>query len=115
MSGFIVKMVKKRVATATSCAVQYHKKEHERIGGDAMIRNKELTLFLEQLEKEYHFSGTLLVAQNEETVFEQAYGFASRQLNVPNRLETKFHIGRESSFVSGKTAAIVPSWRRMEV
>jgi len=85
-------MEKKRVATATSCAVHYQKKAHERIGEDAMIRNKELTLLLEQVEFEYHFSGTLLVAQHEETVFEQAYGFASRQLNVPNRLETKFHI-----------------------
>ena len=47
-------MEKKRVATATSCAVHYQKKAHERIGGDAMISKKELTLDFEQLEREDH-------------------------------------------------------------
>ncbi len=57
-----------------------------------MRRDEELALLLERLEHEYHFSGALLVSQDGEMVFEQAYGFASRQLNVPNRLETKFPI-----------------------
>ncbi len=57
-----------------------------------MISKKELALVFEQLEQEHRFSGTILVSQDREVVFEKAYGFASRQLNVPNVLETKFHI-----------------------
>jgi len=68
MSGFVARMEKKRVATATSCSIYCHKKEHERSGGDAMRRNNELALLLEQLEHDYHFSGTLLVSQDEATL-----------------------------------------------
>ena len=57
-----------------------------------MMSKEELALVFEQLEKEHSFSGTILVSQDGEVLFEKAYGFASRQLNVPNVLETKFHI-----------------------
>jgi len=54
-----------------------------------MMSKKELALVFEQLEKEHSFSGAILVSQDGEVLFEKAYGFASRQLNVPNVLETK--------------------------
>jgi CubicO group peptidase (beta-lactamase class C family) len=57
-----------------------------------MMSKKELEFVFEQLEKDHIFSGTILVSQGGEVLFEKAYGFASRQLNVPNVLETKFHI-----------------------
>ena len=57
-----------------------------------MMSKKELAFVFEQLEKDHIFSGTILVSQGGEVLFEKAYGFASRQLNVPNVLETKFHI-----------------------
>jgi len=57
-----------------------------------MMSKKELEFVFEQLEKDHIFSGTILVSQDGEVLFEKAYGFASRQLNVPNVLETKFHI-----------------------
>src|SRR5579862_6748794 len=47
-----------------------------------MIRTKDLALVMEQLEQEHQFSGTILIAQDGSVVFEHAYGFASRQLNV---------------------------------
>jgi CubicO group peptidase (beta-lactamase class C family) len=72
-----------------------------------MRRNNELALLLEQLEHDYPFSGTLLVSQDEETLFEQAYGFASRQLNVPNRLETKFHIASVTKMFIAMAALIL--------
>src|SRR5215467_3429489 len=72
-----------------------------------MRRNKELALLLEQLEHDYHCSGTLLVSQDEATLFEQAYGFASRQLNVPNRLETKFHIASVTKMFIAMAALIL--------
>lgn len=46
----------------------------------------------EELERDRAFSGAVLVSQAGETVFEGAFGFASRQLNVRNTIETRFHI-----------------------
>lgn len=51
-----------------------------------------LSSLFEGLERDRGFSGAVLVAQEGQTVFEGAYGFASRQLNVPNTAETRFHI-----------------------
>ena len=46
-----------------------------------------------QRAAEDQFSGTILVANNSEVIFEQAYGFADRQREIPNRLQTRFRIG----------------------
>jgi len=51
-----------------------------------------LESLFEALEREHGFSGAVLVSQGCQTVFEGAYGFASRQLNVRNTVETRFHI-----------------------
>ena len=59
---------------------------------NAMISKEELTFVLDQLEKDHLFSGAILIAQDGDVLFEKAYGFASWQLNVPNVLDTKFHI-----------------------
>src|SRR5215831_14778015 len=115
MSGFIARMEKKRVAIATSCSVRGQKKEDKRSRGDAMIRNKELALLFEQLENEHHFSGVLLVAQEKETVFEQAYGLTSRQLNVPNGLETKFHIASLTKMFIAMAALILVEQGRISL
>ena len=39
------------------------------------------------------FSGTVLVAKNGAPVFQKAYGLASKEYNVPNKLDTKFNLG----------------------
>ena len=57
-----------------------------------MLDRKELARILEQIEKEHSLSGAMLVSQDGEVLYEKAYGFASRQLNVLNTPETKFHI-----------------------
>ncbi len=57
-----------------------------------MTHETSLTLTLEQVEQEYRLSGAALISQNGHIVLEKAYGFASSQLNVPNIVETKFHI-----------------------
>ncbi len=72
-----------------------------------MMSKKELALVFEQLEKEYPLSGTILVAQEGEVVFEKAFGFASRQLNVPNVLETKFHIASVTKMFIAMAALIL--------
>src|SRR5579862_732238 len=40
-----------------------------------------------------HFAGTVLIAKGGKPVFEQAYGLADREHNVPNKLNTTFRIG----------------------
>ena len=72
-----------------------------------MMIKKELALVFEQLEKEHSFSGTILVSQDGEVLFEKAYGFASRQLNVPNVLETKFHIASVTKMFIAMAALIL--------
>jgi CubicO group peptidase (beta-lactamase class C family) len=51
---------------------------------------------IETIVDHYHLekrlSGTILISQNYKVIFEKAYGDASIQLGVPNKLETKFHI-----------------------
>ena len=39
------------------------------------------------------FSGTVLVAKKESPLFQKAYGLASKEYNVPNRVDTKFNLG----------------------
>ena len=72
-----------------------------------MMSKKALELVFEQLDKDSHFSGTILVTQDGEVLFEKAYGFASRQLNVPNVLGTKFHIASVTKMFLAMVALIL--------
>lgn len=72
-----------------------------------MINETRLTLALEQVEKEYPLSGALLISQGGHVVFEKAYGFASKQLNVPNTLETKFHIASVTKMFIAMAALVL--------
>lgn len=72
-----------------------------------MISEQRLTKALEQVEKEHRLSGVLLIAQDRNVVFEKAYGFASRQLNVPNVLETKFHIASVTKMFIAMAALVL--------
>src|SRR5437763_3150038 len=74
---------------------------------DCMINETRLTLALEQVEKEYPLSGALLISQDGRVVFEKAYGFASQQLNVPNTLETKFHIASVTKMFIAMAALVL--------
>jgi CubicO group peptidase (beta-lactamase class C family) len=72
-----------------------------------MIDTTRLTSALEQVEKEHHLSGAVLVSQDGHVLFERAYGFASRQLNVPNVLETKFHIASVTKMFIAMAALVL--------
>ncbi len=80
-----------------------------------MISKKELALVFEQLEKKHSFSGAILVSQAGEVVFEKAYGLASRQLNVPNVLETKFHIASVTKMFIALAALILSEQGRISL
>lgn len=58
---------------------------------EAMV--EELRAFVDRLAEADVFSGTVLVADGDEVLFEGAWGEASRRYGVPNRLDTKFNLG----------------------
>lgn len=80
-----------------------------------MMSKTEFARVLEQVEREQDFSGAILVSQDGDVVFEQAYGFASRQLNVPNALETKFHIASVTKMFIAMAALILYEQGRIEL
>jgi CubicO group peptidase (beta-lactamase class C family) len=47
----------------------------------------------EALSAEGSFSGVVLVAKGERVIFRRAYGLADREWRVPNRADTRFHLG----------------------
>jgi len=49
--------------------------------------------FLEKQTKADEFSGVVLVAKGPRVLFEEAYGFADRDQEIPNRKDTKFNLG----------------------
>jgi D-alanyl-D-alanine carboxypeptidase len=48
---------------------------------------------IEDLARNNQFSGAVLVTRNGQTILSGAYGMADREKNIPNSLDTKFHIG----------------------
>ena len=48
--------------------------------------------YLEEISKDDGYSGTVLIAKNEEVLFKKAYGYANLAHNVPNQIDTKFGI-----------------------
>jgi CubicO group peptidase (beta-lactamase class C family) len=80
-----------------------------------MLSKTTLALALEQLAHEHPFSGAILVAQGGEVLFEQAYGFASQQLRVPNALDTRFHIASMTKMFTAMTALILSEQGRLDL
>ncbi len=80
-----------------------------------MPSKKELALVFDQVEKDQRFSGTILVSQGGEVFFEKAYGFANRQLNVPNVLETKFHIASVTKMFIAMAALMLSEQGRISL
>nr|WP_298922942.1 serine hydrolase domain-containing protein [uncultured Allomuricauda sp.] len=53
---------------------------------------KDLKTLLDSVTKNEMFSGTILLAEKGNVLFESAYGLSDRSRNVPNRVNTKFNI-----------------------
>lgn len=53
----------------------------------------EVEKYLNDLTAKDEFSGAVLIAKRGQVIFSKAFGLASRELNVPNRIDTKFNIG----------------------
>lgn len=54
---------------------------------------RELDAFAKRLADADGFSGGVLVGQNGRVLFQNAYGLASRELDAPNRVNTRFNLG----------------------
>jgi CubicO group peptidase (beta-lactamase class C family) len=52
-----------------------------------------LEKYLEETVKADEFSGAVLLAKNGKPIFQKAYGLASKEFNVPNRIDTRFNLG----------------------
>jgi CubicO group peptidase (beta-lactamase class C family) len=66
---------------------------------------EELEAYLEQLVTADQFSGTVLVAKEEVTLFQKAYGMAEKNFNVPAQIETKFNLGSMNKMFTGVAIA----------
>lgn len=49
--------------------------------------------YLKKLGADDEFSGVVLIAKKDQTIFQKAVGRASVEFNVPNRADTKFNLG----------------------
>lgn len=54
---------------------------------------REVEKLMDELVKADKFSGVVLIAKGEKPILEKAYGLASKEYNVGNRVDTKFNLG----------------------
>jgi CubicO group peptidase (beta-lactamase class C family) len=70
----------------------------------------ELESFLKKLADADVFSGSVLLAKNGEVIYKGAFGLASKDFNVPNRVDTKFNLGSMNKmFTAVSIAQLVES------
>ena len=55
---------------------------------------------LNDLVKKDEFSGVALIAKDGKPIFEKAFGLASKEYSVPNRIDTKFNLGSINKIVT---------------
>ncbi len=54
--------------------------------------------YLSELVQSDKFSGTVFAARDTNIVFKNAYGFADKRFNTPNKINTKFNLGSINKF-----------------
>ncbi|MCA1582824.1 MAG: beta-lactamase family protein [Acidobacteria bacterium] len=68
--------------------------------------------WLDRLASADQFSGVVLLARNGSPFFQKAYGFANRELQVPNTLDTRFNVASIGKlFTSAAIAGLVHDGR----
>ncbi len=60
----------------------------------------ELEKLVDEMVKEDKFSGSVLVAKENEVIFEKAYGLACKRFNVPNTMNTIFNVGSLNKLIT---------------
>jgi CubicO group peptidase (beta-lactamase class C family) len=61
---------------------------------------KEINAFMDGISAKDEFSGVVLLAKGEKPIFRKAYGLASKEYNIPNRVDTRFNLGSINKFLT---------------
>jgi CubicO group peptidase (beta-lactamase class C family) len=61
---------------------------------------KELETYMDEISMKDEFSGVVLLAKGEKPIFRKAYGLASKEYNIPNRVDTRFNLGSINKFLT---------------
>lgn len=59
-------------------------------------QNSQITAIVEPYATSNNFSGTVLVTKDGKVIYEQSFGFASRELNIPASSSTVYHLASVS-------------------
>ncbi|RFS15838.1 serine hydrolase domain-containing protein [Emticicia sp. C21] len=59
----------------------------------AQDKSNEIDQYIEKYVNNDLFNGSVLVVQNDKTVFQKSYGFANKEWGIANNADTKFRIG----------------------
>jgi CubicO group peptidase (beta-lactamase class C family) len=66
---------------------------------------REMSEYMKKLVAADRFSGTVLVSRNGQSIFQGAWGLASKAWKQPNRLDTKFNLGSMNKMVTAVAIA----------
>lgn len=58
----------------------------------------EIEKYLSEIVRADKFSGAVLIARDTNIIFKNAYGYADKPFNTPNRIDTKFNLGSINKF-----------------
>jgi CubicO group peptidase (beta-lactamase class C family) len=61
---------------------------------------KELNVFMNGILVKDEFSGVVLLSKGDKPIFRKAYGLASKEYNIPNRVDTRFNLGSINKFLT---------------
>jgi len=61
---------------------------------------KEIGTFMDEVSIKDEFSGVVLLAKGEMPIFRKAYGLASKEYDIPNRVDTRFNLGSINKFLT---------------
>jgi len=61
---------------------------------------KEIGTFMDGITVEDSFSGVVLLTKGEMPIFRKAYGLASKEYDIPNRVDTRFNLGSINKFLT---------------
>ncbi len=70
---------------------------------------------LEEMTLNDEFSGAVLVAKNDDPVFVEAFGYASREYSVSNRVDTKFNLGSINKVFTKTAVAMLVSQGKLSL
>ena len=85
----------------------------ERETSDAEIA-EELSRYVERLSQADVFSGVVLLAHNGKPFFRQAYGYADKSRDAPNRIDTKFNLASMNKMLTAVAVAKLAQQGRLK-